>query len=563
VSVLLLGTLLYVWALISAQQNLLELRSIDILSLPTALFPLFYVALMFMVISTIWATVRNDQRVACVSVLSFGVMIWLTPYLLSFLPRYPDALFYTRGALSLNEILSAKTDSFTLYVKSYPASFAFDYVVLNVTGMDALTYARLVYPAIAVVTTLVLCFAFCSRLIGRQISSLAIMLALPGLQYVEFHLSPHSAGVVLVLAVLLLSCFRSRGAKVLIAISIITLILAHPIGPLIVALYWAGVALAARTRERLSQITYTGVAMVVMGWLGWLFLHSVVIGRAVSLEAYQLVTLGFAILKQTSIEAAGGGSNIYPEIPVIHTATVYMYVIVGILTLTPMLRREWIGSFRALTRGIARLRERGDVQLAVVASLFAVFAIMLGLTDTGLRERSLFYFVLFASILIIFRLFGAKAPRIRSMTMLFLALSICILTVMYPFVSYYGENYLSPSYSEGSGMSFLARSINLNGETVSTEFAQQLAYYSRNVSYADYGFPPQLKKEGFNAPEIVMFRESAFFYFATRIDLSLVPKTYLDSYNSISSLASYNKVYESSTIHLFVAVTSNASLTNP
>lgn len=559
---LILGVLLYLWALVSAQESLLNVRSHEILSLPIALFPLFYVALIIMVTCTVWASARKDWRIASASALFLGLMIWLTPYVLSFMPRFPVTLFYARAAMSFNQLFSADTTGFTLYAKSYPASFAYDYVLLSVTGIDAFTYARVIYPAVAVLATLLLWFSFCSRVVGRWVAPLATLLAFPGLHYVEFHLSPHSAGVILVLTVFLLSRLSNRGATVLTMVSILTLVLAHPIAPIIVALYWAGIALATFRRQGSSSASLGKIAYVIVAWLGWIFFHSVAYGTAL-VDAYQLVMSDLiGSLQQTVVEAGGRAGNIYPEIPFLHTATVLTYVLAAVLVSLVAFRHRWTSLVRILTRDRARLQGRVETQVAVATALFAVFAILLGLQDPSLRERSLFYFVLFASAFTVSCLFNRSGLRIRRMGMLFLVVWICMLVTIYPLVSYYGENYASPLFSEGTGMNFLSHGIDLNGKTVSMQYSQELVYYSGYKSYDDYGFPPQIRNDEFSPPEIIMFRESAFFFFATRIDLSLMPKTYMDSYTSVSSLALYDMVYASSTIRLFVVVPSNASSTN-
>jgi len=130
----------------------------------------------------------------------------------------------------------------------------------------------------------------------------------------------------------------------------------------------------------------------------------------------------------------------------------------------------------------------------------------------------------------------------------FIAAGILFLTLSFPVVAYSIDAYSSFPKSEAAGLEFLAKDTSLEGKTVAGSSLAQLGLYSPTFTNKTLFVTLEFNNTEAN---IVVFRNTYYYYRAMRFDLSFTDNRYTESLAAVES-AKYNKIYYSPTFAIYL-----------
>ena len=251
-------------------------RLVDALAELHALSPLYYAALIFMVGSgvAVWHWRLRSKYLQVVLLMLLTVMLWLTPYLLTGYVRFSDSTWHVGAATKIPEVLNGQTVAFSNYALSSPGSFIYHYSLINILGLQPLTYIQF-FPLFDLLMFVLLGYILLSRLFSRRAAFLALLLAVPGLHYIQIHASPHAIGTLLMLTALFLLTRPGALARALAVVVIIIIVVSHPTTPLLLAIFLAAALIMITIYSRKIRRTQLALAgILVVSLAGWFFFFS-------------------------------------------------------------------------------------------------------------------------------------------------------------------------------------------------------------------------------------------------------------------------------------------------
>jgi len=543
----------------SVYQNI---AGVDSLAMINVLFPWFWILLLAFAVICI-AVFRLGLDTAkwlhALLLVQLSLFLFFTPFILSGFSWSPDSLWHGGVASYMPEILSGSKPAYSGYAQSYPLSFLTTYCVEQVSGLDVFSYTLYVYPLVCITSITMLAYVFASRLLSPRQAFVSMLLALPALHFLEPHVSPFSAGTVLVLVSFILLTVKGRAAKVLSFFTIFALILTHPISPISLGIFLfaaAVLSLFSKTTPAIGRFPFkTSVLASILlflgtAWFAWTTLQVASIYETVEYALLDVFTLRFLDrLGNVLGWTAGGQSFIYPGIHQLNlSAYVVFLLFVSLLLLLDLTRRfAWK---RIVTDNRARDGAYERIPFVAFSSLiYAAFGYMLFLaTDQRfLLGRGLIFYIFMASIYISKHL--VRRNQIGRDFKEFVVVSVVLfLLFSFPIISYSKEAYNTFTPSAAHGLTFVSQ-IDLSRKSVSMSFDQQLAAYVNlsEVVLAE-SYPPNLNT---TSPDFVVLRTNAFFYSAMRGGLSFERNSYTELQDDLRGKVGYNKIYSSPTFEVY------------
>lgn len=533
-----------------------NIASVDPLAMIHALFPWFWILLLaFALLCVAFFRLRlNNARWSHVLLLNqLSLFLYFTPFILSGFSWSPDSLWHGGVASYIPEILHGSKLVFSSYAESYPFSFITTNCVEQVSGIDVFSYTLHLYPVICIITITTLAYVFASRLLGPRQAFVSMLLALPALHYIEPHVSPFSAGTILVLVSFILLTVEKRVARILNLLIIVALTLTHPISPISLGIFLAAVAILTlffkRTREYESALfktsgIFTPLLFLGIFWVSWTTYHSMSIYKTLEYAISDVFTLGFLNrLLYVSEWTAGGQGFIYSEI---HQLNLEVYAVILIFVSFLLLSDLSRGKFGHARNDAAYKR----IALAIASIAYAAFGYLLFLATSQrfLLGRGLIFYILMGSMCISISLVQQN-QKSRFFKESLAVILISFLVLSFPIISYSKEAYNTFTPSSGYGLTFVASKIDLSRKSISMGNDQQLAAYtdlSKVVLTEEY--PPVLNRTN---PDFIVLRANSFFVRAMRIDLSFESNQYIKLQNSLEESIKYNKVYCSPTFKVY------------
>ena len=532
----------------------------DPLAMINVLFPFFWVILLAFVGVCMFAFVQTavPRWLHMVLVAQFALMLYYTPFLLSGFSWSPDSLWHGGVASYMPQIFSGSDFVLTAYAHAYPIMFSLTYAVEWISGMDIFTYSLYVYPVVCTVLFSVLSYFFASRIFSPKIAFLAMLFTLPALHYVEMHVSPFSAGTIILLLALIFWTYKSKLAIGLSFLSIGTLVFVHPISPLMLGIFFFSVvAINVVFRKRLGSedgptkfLSFPYLLLVGGIWVAWTLIASTfyvgVRSAVTNILDFSFLSRLFAVSDFT----VGNSGFIYPwiqNLSLVIYGLIFLLVIVGRKISIEGLKGFFTRNFDALT--YKRLI------LVLSAILYAVMSFLLFLSsgERFLLGRGLLYFVFMGSM-VIATYFVIGSPRWRRAKYLFALGLVVFLVCTFPVISYSKESYNTFTPSADYGLAFLSNKIDLSEVSLSMTSMQQLA------SYADLSkgltlraFPPNMTVSG---PDVIVFRINGYFLVSMRNDLSFTNNSYTRLNAYVDSGVDYNRVYSNSQFEVYEKVPS-------
>ncbi|MCK4794662.1 MAG: hypothetical protein KAV87_63620, partial [Desulfobacteraceae bacterium] len=185
--------LVYLLSIFLAYSVFQNTRLTDPLAELNSLFPLYYIAIALTALSCIGCLIwRIENKYLHLLLLSlFAVMLWFTPYCLAGFVRLPDGPWHVGVAMQIPQVLDGDPVAFSGYAWSSPGSFIYHYAFLNILGMESTTYISLFFPLFCLSMFVLLCYVFVAKFFSQQVAFLSVLIAIPGLHYIQLHPSPH------------------------------------------------------------------------------------------------------------------------------------------------------------------------------------------------------------------------------------------------------------------------------------------------------------------------------------------------------------------------------------
>ncbi len=533
--------------------------STDPLAMIHVLFPHFWILLLAFVPLYLVALRSNalNKQLHILLLCQLALVLYFTPFALSGFSWSPDSLWHGGIATYMPEVLGGAELAYSSYAQSYPLSFTTTFLAEMVSGVDVLTYTLYVYPPICIVTFTMLGYVLASRLLGGRRAFLAMLLALPALHFIEPHVSPFSAGTLLVLTSLVLLTLEGRIARTLNFFVIVALTLTHPVSPVSLGIFLVAALLLnamSRTARRQGDLLYaksnltSPLLFVGIVWFAWTMYHSISIYKTVEYAISDIVTLRFVSrLFYVSEWTAGGEGFIYPEI---HNLSLEIYVaflaVVSVLLLVDFIR---VRSSRSDSSEDSREIYR-RIALATSSICYAGFGYLLFLASSQrfLLGRGLLFFILMGSMCMSAYLAVRNLAR-RTLREGLAILFVSFLLVSFPIISYSKEAYNTFTPSSGSGLEFISSRGDLSARSFSMGVDQQIVAYA-NISQGimTVKYPPILNGTDAN---FIVLRSTSYFVRAMRIDLSFEDNGYTQLKADLMNDTRYSKIYCNPTFEVY------------
>ncbi len=537
----------------------------DPLAMINVLFPYYWIiiiAFLAICFSTFFkAESPNWLHILLIGQLS--LMLFFTPFVLSGFSWSPDSLWHGGIARYLPEILSGAKIQFSQYAQSYPFSFLITYFANRIIGINIISYTLYIYPAIASVLISVLAYFFATRVFSNKVGFLAILLTLPTWHYLEPHVSPFSLGTILVLISLILITYKTRLSAVLGIITLIFLVITHPISPISLAAYIFSYILTGflsritQTKNLIYQtknIIYSipnSVSLfliLTITWLGWTAYYATT--KYPGLETAFSSIFNFSFLSRiiNVTNFVGGQGFIYPEI---HTLSLIIYGLFLIATLFPFIEYLLHRLGNKTSKLNSSMYDKIALSFAAVINAGLGFFLFLSSGERFLLGRGLLYFLLFGSMVIAIYILKSK-QFIDKTRKIFVFGIIILLFCSFPVISYSKEAYNSFTPSAEAGLTFLSAKVDLSKNSLSMGGKQQLAtYMDLSKDFNSIAFPPNLESE---SPDVIAMRINSYYVISMRYDLSFTNNSYIDLKEDLAMNLEYNKIYSNSDFEIYIHV---------
>jgi len=379
-----------------------------------------------------------------------AVVLWFTPYLMAGWVKQTDTLWHLGMAANAGDILHGLEMPFSSYTTSFPISYMFGNLVCQVTGLELQVLGNYVLPLFFTFLFTLFIYLILVKFFSRNSATLATLMSIGLLHYVELHMSPHVIGLVILFTCLLLLSRKQWIIAILLGIGLLPLTHTVSFGffILFLALYFIyqmggmDILYGKRDSGRFSR----RLLLLIIG-LG-------AIGAAFVLTFTSLSKYGAMLVESLSLSKLFYfvAENLLhnPWFKVLSTV-----IYIGIFVLFCFLAIRHVPHFRGKRFRIAYL-PRVLARSGSMMPLFALGCLALGILVASVLERSvmiergLTIFMIIGSGFIVTGLLSSKDKRPWLMVL------IAALFVTYPFASYPVDNYNTFPVSEEAGMNFLS-----------------------------------------------------------------------------------------------------------
>lgn len=551
--------IVYLLSIFSAYPIFQNTRLIDPLAEIHSLFPLYYIAIVLITLigvsCLIWRI--ENKYLHLLLLLIFAIMLWFTPYYLAGFVRLPDGPWHVGVALHIPQVLNGDSVAFSNYAQPYPGSFIYHYAFLNTIGvMKPTTYINSFFPLFDVLLFVFLCYLFISHLFNQQVAFLSLLIAIPGLHYTQFHPSPHTIGALLMLTALLLLTRPDVASKVIAVVVIAGIIISHPTTPLLLSIFLMAALLSNvihTGRVGRSRIILAGIlTFYFSGWFFWSQFYSSFAPLEIAATLSQQV---ISTKSKVTQEYLMGTPFVYKDIYNLNKVTYLFYAITAIGGVFYTAVRTY-SKKKSIRSWVSNLLGSNQSETFMIFSilLLLIFTFLLAEMSHTLIETGLTYIILALSCLIasaISRLYCHITNKkiIHSMVTAWLL----FLTLSFPIVAYSIDAYSSFPKSEKAGLKFITANIPLDEKTVAMTMASQLALYIQwPLNQTEFvnllaRQAPELNKI---QPDLIMFRNTGYYYAAMRHDLSFKNNRFT-GYLTMAESNKYDKVYSSPTFEIY------------
>jgi hypothetical protein len=560
-----IAVILWVLSLFYAYPEFQSTRLTESLAEIHSLVPLYYIAIGLVALSSlacvIWGVGGRGLHILLLTV--FAIMLWVTPYLLTSFVRLPDSPWHVGSALNIPEIINGEPVPLSVYAWDFPGSFVYHYSFVNILDAEPLTYIYF-FPLFCALLFVLLCYLLAVRVFNSKIAFLAMLLAIPGLHYLQLHASPHTVTALIMLTALLLLSTRGAARKAIPVTSILVIIIvvSHATTPLLFSIFLTAVlvmGIVYSRRIRRVQIALMGLLIICLaGWFSWFSYHPLsptvqTAGEGIESKSAEGIYQSLRADFDVAGEFLTGTRFLYGSIYNLNKIIYFLYAAAAALGLVYVASRNYIGrtGFRDWLSKIGGIK-RSEAILAITIIPLLILTFLLAGRSHVLIETGLSYIVLALSC-IVASVVTRRNWSIKGVMKLPLILLVLFLTLSSPIVAFSIDAYSSFPGSEEEGLQFLSRYGSLEGKSVATTNSVQLAGYiqtsQNDISILDIKDIWALDPSE-NMADTVIFRNTGYYYTALRLDLSLEDNHFTQYRYKIEN-AGYGKIYSSPTFEVY------------
>lgn len=545
--------LCYVSTFLFSNSKYVNLQWGDFLAMIDALFPYFNLitlSLGLLCVACVIYKIENEYLRIELLVQS-AITFWVTPFYLTGYVANPDTLFHGGVSAYAPQALSGTQTFFSnMYMAYYPGSFVFNWIFMNILGVDVPTYGRLIFPTLFSASIVLLIYLFGSRIFGRKIAFFSTFLTVLGLYYVEIHVSPDAVGEVLVLTTLCFIGLRNVKGLMLSIILVGFLVITHPESPLLLCVFLGAELLTQRAvgvYNKYASSLFSLMLVTMPLWFAWgLFNAITTVGTlAVSISLVVSFLLGFRVN-----ESLLPSSTLYPLFGMLRSYLLYSY---GALALALAF---WSIKIGRISRSRHPLRNLWpNLYLILCATLFFLVTYLLRTTTAGginLAQRGIFYLIICLSLLIaspLANVIEGPSHRRRLVIAVMIVFWVAANGFIYPLASYYAYAGGSYSHSEGLGTEFLTN-INVDSNQILDFTPSEFTVVSMLpiIHFVVWHETEVASLKGV-CVDIAIFHRTDYFYSANQ-ELSFSNNSYTRSYSAIQSIA-MNRIYSNPSYEVF------------
>jgi hypothetical protein len=550
------AALIYVVSVFLAYQVFQDTRLTDPLAEIHSLYPLYYIAIalaaLSVVVCVLWRV--GDRCIHVLLLMLFAVMLWLTPYWLTSFVRLGDSAWHVGVAMNIPQVLDGEQIAFSNYGWDYPGSFIYHYSFVKILGIQPLTYIHL-FPLLCALLFVILCYALVARLFSSKVALLSMLIAIPGMHYLQLHPSPHAIGALLMLTALLM--FTQRGATVkvipIVVVLVLITIITHPTTPLLLSIFFAAALLASIVySRRIRRVQAVLAAMLIICLGGWFIWNSFYPSHGMrAATIYEgMMPDGFSV----GTGYLSGTRFVYSDIYSLNKGIYFLYAAVAALAILCIFARTYLEK-RSVGKWICGLGGLNRIEALLALSVLPLLLLSFLLAENAhdLIETGLTYIILalsgvIASVVLRARLVSKKAAPYLIM------IGALILTLSFPVVAYSIDAYSSVPRSEEVGLSFLAAEGDLGGKTVTGWGLKQLALYSQPYTNQNqFVLLDSVNSQNLDEvkPDVIVLRNTGYYYAAMRNTLSFKDNSYTRLLAAVES-SRYDRIYSSPTFEVYL-----------
>jgi hypothetical protein len=590
------AVIMYILAMYYAAPVFQQTRITDPLAEYHSLPLLFFIAIgLITVLSVVCLVARiGNKYLFCGLVVLLAMMLWLTPYWLTGYVRFMDSTWHVGAAMKIPQVINGEIMPLTSYAAGYPGSYLYHYSLIKILGIQPLTYTDL-FPLFSLSLFVLLSFVLITRLFSSRVAFLALLLAIPGLHYIQLHASPHILGAILMLTAFVFLVRRSYITLILACLAVIAMIFSHPTSPMLFMIFLGAVLLTfiiRYRRIRSTQLILAGILIIVFA--GWLLHYTTSAHTQIAvIRTTQDITMpkpanntspavtpttpaatpaakpaakpsatpsaaeqisGDLLRKlspsdmDTGQKFIGGTPFIYAGIYNLNKGVYFFYGAAVILAFLWAAFRSYRKK-RNIRIWLSRLGnfKFGEIILMVSIPLLLLLTLLLAEQNHDLIETGLTYIILAASCFIASFIIRMHPGNKKSIFVVICAGAL-FLTMTFPVVAYSIDAYSSAPRSEEAGLEFLAAKAPLERKSISGRFMSQICLYiSPSIKHLNF----TREATGNDRPDMAVFRNTGYYYSAMRFDFSFKENGYTRALTQIESL-NYEKVYSSPTFKLYL-----------
>jgi hypothetical protein len=550
---------LHILSLYLSYSEFQQTRLMDPLAELHSLSLLYYIALALVAFTgiacLIWRV--HNKFIHIILLLILANILWVTPWWITSFVRLPDAPWHVGIAMHISEVLSGVPAAFSNYGWSYPASYFYHNIIINSLDIPPLIYIYF-YPFFCTLLFILFTYVIFSKLFSPAVALLALLLAIPGMHYIQLHASPHSFGALLMLLTLLLLTLPGIKSKVLCAVIILITAITHPSTPLLFCIFlFSAMAAWLVYNRKLSLVPVVLAIMLLLCLAGWVacyvFYPQSPVESQIGVSNPAIEASGIInSLTPGEMDVADlyikGSPFIYENIYNLNRGIYFLYglvsvVIIAIIFLTTYFSNRKIKDWLA---GIGGLKT-GETALLISLPLLLILSLLMGEIAHDLIETGLTYLVLVSSGFIAAVILRTNWIN-KKMVSIILTIGGLFLSATFPLVAYSIDAYSNFPLSEKKGIEFAADNIPMDKKNIAGNSLAQFALFLPDPAIKVTTYKLDLSAR---EADVVIYSSTGFYYEAMRFALSYQSNKYTRSL-VIANGPQYNQVYSSSTMKIFI-----------
>jgi hypothetical protein len=523
-----------------------------------SLFPLYYIALILLIISAILVILcRSKNKFINFSILLLiAVMLWYTKYYLAGFTWEPDGPRNLGVSLQISQILNGVSFPNSAYGAQYPISYIIEYSIYYISGMNSSTYLHLM-PLANIVIFTSLIYAFTSKLFNFRVAFFASLLSILGMHYVIFIMGAHTTGLILLMSVLILILYKGISwASLTIAITIMV-VMSHPISPILLGIFLGATLLTYYSRQNIkSQIIIAGLLFIcILGWYFWP--HISFVSSRDSILSSITEDLSNRILPDdlnNTLQLTTGKSFLYSYISSINRVVYLLYglfvsILIFIVLVITYRKQKYFRLWLVKLGGLSR----NQIFLTIAAPVLLVATILMSELDPVLMERGLTLAILAISGVVaslLYTLLRRTTGFNKILSWSGTVLVLIFLVMSFPLISYSIDAYSSFPSSEENGLKFTSDHISLSDKVLVDASGPQIILF-QSVVKKTYSTLSPIKIEN---SDVFIIRSTAYYYASLRYDFSFDNNRLTRNKNLLDTSSEINSIYFNPTTSIYLKI---------